>query len=224
MRGTGCCRDRSGVGSLHWVCTVVLLSFSCSNKCRKIPKLQIQHQRTCSFCLSPGDALCRTGHRTTASPVVLHPPWQRLWWARIKRDGRKMEPTNLLLPLGLGATYPGGTCPSGHLSSPWDFHHSLQDPTWVSATEPGSFTSVVCSTKKSSANSQTIIPKGRVLEDLIFMVVGMSCALQNTLQKRREGLGRDFSSQGHRLPRGKGKVAVYRDANSLQHPAGDQVN
>lgn len=117
-----------------------------------------------------------------------------------------MEPTNLLLLLGLGATYPGGTCPSGHLSSPWDFHHSLWDPTWISAAEPDSFTSVVCSTKESSANSQTIIPKGRVLEDLIFMAVGISymCTTEYTASvhyrtHRRKG-GRDWA--GISVPKG----------------------
>lgn len=35
-RGIGWCRVKSGSGCLHWVCTLVLLSFSCSNKCRKI--------------------------------------------------------------------------------------------------------------------------------------------------------------------------------------------
>lgn len=101
---------------------------------------------------------------------------------------------------GFGAAYAGGICPSGHLSSPWDFHHSLHDPICTPAAEPGSFTSVVSSAKESSANSQPIIPKRRMPEDLIFMAVEMSCALQNTLQKRRERLGRDSSSQGHRLP------------------------
>lgn len=46
----------------------------------------------------------------------------------------------------------------------------------------------------------------------------------HTLRKRREGPGRDFNSQGHRLPWGKGKIAMYRDSISLQHPVGDQVN
>lgn len=171
----------SGTGLGQAVCIVVLVSFSCSNKCRKIPQLQNQHKRTCSSCLSPGDALCRTGHWTTASPVGLHPPWQKLWWAWIKRDGRKIEPTNLLPLRCLGAAYPGGTCPSGHLSPPWDLHHILHNPTRISAAEPGSFTSVASSSKESPANSQPIIPKGRMPEDLIFMAVGMSCALQNTL-------------------------------------------
>lgn len=111
-------------------------------------------------------------------------------------------------------------CPSGHLSSPWDFHHSLHDPTWISAEEPGSFTSVLSSAKESSANSQPIIPKGR-MPDVIFMAVGMSCAPRC---RKRERDWAEISVPKSRLPSGKGEIAVYRDAKSLQHPVGDQVN
>lgn len=190
-RRIGWCRDKSGSGCLHWVCTVVYWASAAPinvgkfHNCRSI----------CSFCLSPGDAMCRTGHWTTASPAVLHPLLQKLLWAWIKRDGRKMEPTNLSPLLGLGAAYPGGTCP---LLATFPLHG-------IPPQSPGCFTSILSLTKEYSANSQPIIPRGRMPEDLIFMAVGMSCALQNTLQKSGEGLGRNLSSQGHRLPWGKVK-------------------
>lgn len=91
---------------LDWVCTVVLVGLSYSNKHRKIAQLQIQQKSCCSFYLSPMDATCWTEHWNTASPTVLQLPWQRSWWAQIKREGRTKEQTNLFPLPDLGATYP----------------------------------------------------------------------------------------------------------------------
>lgn len=41
--------DEHGLDHLDWVCTVVLVNFSCSNKCRKTEHLQIQHRSHCGF-------------------------------------------------------------------------------------------------------------------------------------------------------------------------------
>lgn len=150
--------------------------------------------------------------------------WQKLWWSQIKREGRKKEWTNLFPLPDLGCYLPWMHLPFWSSCPPWDLYRSL------SGTPPGYLLQSWAVLLVTCVQFRNLLQ----IPSLLYQMGGwqkISSSLQwgwavrcHTVQKKGERPGRNFRSQGHGLPWGKGKTAMYRDAKSLQHPVGDLVN